>query len=551
MGLFFFKPDVKKLKALGNIKRLIKELKNKDVSIRESVVEALWQLKDPRAVDPLIALLKDNDVNVRYSAARLLGYIGDSRATEPLIAALKDDNSDVRRVAADFLGKIKDSRSIESLWATLRNGCSTPDERLAVMYALAQLKSFGIIEVIREKNKDIRQRMAWCLKRSHWCPKTDYEKVLLYIAEKRFDKCIKLREAAIEPLIDELQDCNQYEPWLPWLSEQKDPRLVEPFIALLQNERRVHDVRMYAAKGLGKQKDYRAVEPLIAVLTDENLDVRGQAVVSLGEIGDLRAVDPLVALLKNCKRLDRYYLYSSYTIISVLRKLNYTGLVELLIDVLFNKDTLRSIAAADHLGDMNDPRAVEPLIATYRNRDDSVILPDSCVDPQPDITRRDFLKFHALRALARMKDPRLLEFFISELKQQVLILLNPERSVLEDLVFPRIVVEALYKMRYPPIVECINKAILSLTRFFDYRKEESDMESMYFEDEFSEFFIFELKIQNSDIQKIAEVRDLIGFCEIVGYLRVAVNDENETVRETAKRVLDKLRPIRTWKRYFG
>src|SRR5580704_16750443 len=50
-------------------------------------VEALGEIKDPWAVEPLLTLLAESDGDVRAKAAGALGAIKDPRAIQPLIAA--------------------------------------------------------------------------------------------------------------------------------------------------------------------------------------------------------------------------------------------------------------------------------------------------------------------------------------------------------------------------------------------------------------------------------------------------------------------------------
>ena len=70
---------------------------------KRSAANALGEIGDSRAVDPLIDMLKSQNWEVRKDAARALGEIGDSRAVDPLIAALKDYNESVRYATADSL----------------------------------------------------------------------------------------------------------------------------------------------------------------------------------------------------------------------------------------------------------------------------------------------------------------------------------------------------------------------------------------------------------------------------------------------------------------
>ena len=85
---------------------LILALKKKDKNIRLGIIEALTQIKDPRAVTALITTLHDESSEVRWEAAIALGETGDSRAIEPLVHALKDHDKYVRYGAAFALAKI-------------------------------------------------------------------------------------------------------------------------------------------------------------------------------------------------------------------------------------------------------------------------------------------------------------------------------------------------------------------------------------------------------------------------------------------------------------
>ena len=69
-------------------------------------------------MEPLVAALKDKDKYVRKAAAEALGQIGDTRAVEPLIDALKDSDFDVFRnvtvaIAALYrLGTLSESQKL-------------------------------------------------------------------------------------------------------------------------------------------------------------------------------------------------------------------------------------------------------------------------------------------------------------------------------------------------------------------------------------------------------------------------------------------------------
>ena len=115
---FLGPPDIKKLKEKKNVKGLIKALNyKKEEKVRRGAAEALGQLGDPRAVEPLIKALGDFDGSVCESAAKALGELGDDRAVDPLLKVLGDsvDGFVCRRSAAEALRKLGDPRSVEQL----------------------------------------------------------------------------------------------------------------------------------------------------------------------------------------------------------------------------------------------------------------------------------------------------------------------------------------------------------------------------------------------------------------------------------------------------
>jgi len=103
----FGPPNVEKLKAKGNVKGLIKALRYekgwKAKHVQQDAAEALGEIGDARAVEPLIATLNHWGDDVRQAAAGALVEIG-TPAVESLIAALKDRASGVREGTAGVLG---------------------------------------------------------------------------------------------------------------------------------------------------------------------------------------------------------------------------------------------------------------------------------------------------------------------------------------------------------------------------------------------------------------------------------------------------------------
>lgn len=85
---------------------LLSALKTRNKDTRLGVIEALGEIRDQRAVEPLIGLLSDNDNEVRWEAALALGEIADPRALGPLEGALRDPDRYVRYGSAIALEKM-------------------------------------------------------------------------------------------------------------------------------------------------------------------------------------------------------------------------------------------------------------------------------------------------------------------------------------------------------------------------------------------------------------------------------------------------------------
>jgi hypothetical protein len=109
------KIEIERMKAEGNVNKLILALKDFDAAIRFDSASALGSMGDSTAVEPLIVALKDNDSNVRRIATEALGELRDNRAVNPLITTLRDINKAVQRSAVKALGDIGDPKAVEPL----------------------------------------------------------------------------------------------------------------------------------------------------------------------------------------------------------------------------------------------------------------------------------------------------------------------------------------------------------------------------------------------------------------------------------------------------
>lgn len=90
---------------------------------------------------------------------------------------------------------------------------------------------------------------------------------------------------------------------IQWLSHRDGPlrnwRYIPTRLLLRKLRSESHEMRAYAAEGLGSIGDVHAIAPLIGALSDENTTVRRFAISSLGHLRDERAVDVLIPFLQD------------------------------------------------------------------------------------------------------------------------------------------------------------------------------------------------------------------------------------------------------------
>lgn len=393
-----------------SVQALVVALTDREVWVRVRAAKGLGKLRDPSAVEPLVVALADKDSHVLREAAEALGAIGDSRAVEPLLAALNSKDEWVRRKTAEALGKIADSQAIESLVPALA------DQDYSVRYeagvALRRISSGwmksdeakravpSIVGKLKDKDDRVRREAA---------------EVLGAIADPR----------AIEPLVVALADkdremrssaekaLKQIDPY--WLKSDEAKVAVQSLVEKLKDKD--DRVRREAAEALGRIGDPRAIEPLIIAVTHADSMLQWELVERL-----LNQIDPnwtrlantesavwsLVLALTSTSRPARQSVEKVLNQIdpnwpiSEGARLAVTDLIEALSENAFSieaKKTLNRIdpnwmsseeaksaipsfvaklkdkdyrvrlCAAEALGVIGDPQAVEPLIATFRETD--------------------------------------------------------------------------------------------------------------------------------------------------------------------------------------
>lgn len=351
----FGPPNVEKLKAKRDIQGLIKALSYKkdsgeieNVSVRAAAAQALGEIGDVRAVEPLLAALQDKYSLVLQTVAKALGQIGDIRAIDPLLALTKKGfaHDDSRKAVKEALVKLG-SAEIETLIAPLQN-----------------LNHNGQIKVLAEVIGELRDARAiepLVTKIAKLASATWRDEIAIEALE---DVLLKLGEIAVEPLARLVTSSNHQEhivayralkrlQWLPPSDIQHIPVLlalgepervatlgieaIEPLVLLLDNPN--SSIRRNAARSLGQIGDARATKPLMRLLDDsgintDNITVCCDAADALGQIGDSQAVHTLIRLLKRAALGDTTYPQVVEAAVKALVKIGDMQAIRPMVDLL-------------------------------------------------------------------------------------------------------------------------------------------------------------------------------------------------------------------------
>lgn len=100
-------------------------------------------------------------------------------------------------------------------------------------------------------------------------------------------------------------------------------------------------------------------ERLVAALNDKDFRAREEALVALGETRNVRAVAPLLDAMKHPENFNPYWVAGSLARIG-------PPAVELLVAALKDPDENVRAVAAEALGRIRDPRAIEPLMVLLK-----------------------------------------------------------------------------------------------------------------------------------------------------------------------------------------
>jgi len=407
---FFGAPNIEKLKAKGNVKGLIKALDyKKDANVRKAAAGALGQIGNEQAVEPLIGTLKDENRQVQEAAVKSLGRINNERVITPLLEAYKNE----------YLRKF----AIKGLITSLEHGKTSV--RRAVTMALGRIKEVWAMQLLINALKDSSNEMRYTAAEA--LGKNGYNQAVrpLITAIKSEDE--KMNEIAIKALKDiglsgieafitapekgdwgkrlAVAEALEYLEWQPdkselaaiyWIMKQQWEKCVEVGVPAVESliltlTGKDENMRGKAAWALAQIGDSRAIIPLINSLKDEDSGVHEATIKALKEIGQ-PAIGKLLTTLKKGDWETRLTVAKALKCLEWQPDKSEAGAIYWIMQQQWDKCVEIGVPAVEPLililngrrdGDMRgmaawalgqiaDPRAVEPLIGILNVKERSV-----------------------------------------------------------------------------------------------------------------------------------------------------------------------------------
>lgn len=419
---------------------LVPFLADRNQDVQTAAVEALGNISDSRAINPLVSLLQGEDSHLKHHIKVALCKIGD-KCIAHLVKVLSSSSWSARRTAAQVLGEIG-GRSIEFLLSELKknkaaeasDGVTLNDD--AVYWIIEALGEIGdkvvtltLVEMLHHPKSDIKIAAVRAL------GKIRDERALPHLIdmlgendESAADALIKaiagFKEDAVSALIKnlgsakwqvrsnaaaalekigpsvarrmlELLDCKNRDVshWAAEVIARFDRYLEDELIDLLENGN--YDQRFYSSRILGRIKSEKAIPWLINGLQDEYWTVRKNSAFSLGE---LKSRDAIPALVRSLKDEDEDL---RSEVCSALAKMGFVQVGKYLSPHIDDEFTNVRIAAIDAVGALGYKEAL-PAVAARIN-DDNI-----------------YVRIAAIRAVGRLKGEACINLLLAQMNNNEL-----------------------------------------------------------------------------------------------------------------------------------
>jgi HEAT repeat protein len=407
---------------------LIHCLSDRDWQIRSGAAYALGRLKAPSAVPPLIDCMKDEKPEVRMSAAFALGSIGDPSAAQALLAAFHDQDRRCRYSAAQAAGSLPGD-SVRDLLIELIASRDFELRRLGVRALSFSGDPRNIpvfLALCDDEHREIQPDIAEALSIIGATAIPPLLSLLNDPDPSRFD-CAKTALLRLRKNDAALRALRKAYPQASGPAKRvvlqsmgayaSHPATKKVFLKAVRDPD--PNIRGTAALALAQSYPSQAIPYLIASLPEGDQTIRTAAITKLWQLNAKAAVEPLIMLLNDPNRSIRQ------AAIHALGQLRDPRAIEPILTQVGDADPNTMLAIGNALSRINDPRAVEPLLLLLDRNDiqgkDTIIrtlgyLKDRrAVGLLIPLARQG--NFDAIRALGEIGDPRAIEPLMKQLQR--------------------------------------------------------------------------------------------------------------------------------------
>ncbi|UJG41829.1 MAG: HEAT repeat domain-containing protein [Candidatus Heimdallarchaeum aukensis] len=123
-----------------NVELLLQFLYDEDTEVVKGVAETLGKMKVEKAIQPLFDLFMNiNDKDMQVSLSQAIALIGGEKALELLLVASTDEDWFIRKCAVDALGEMKDLLALNPLFDMMKD--ENLYVRKSVMKAIQKIRA--------------------------------------------------------------------------------------------------------------------------------------------------------------------------------------------------------------------------------------------------------------------------------------------------------------------------------------------------------------------------------------------------------------------------
>jgi HEAT repeat protein len=390
------------------------KLNSKRTDTRLAALEALVEKQDHSAIDIVMEVLfTDPELEVREKAAWVLGELGGEKEFAALFGKLGEDDGK-NRERIDALTQIDYAGTVDKLIAS-------PGHVKAKEVLISLLADIGdetakraLLDLLSDADYSIRKASAEGLRQLGWKPQSRREMMLAAIAEGDWQQVPKFRGDAVDPLLALLYPGSAVgRQVITALLETGDERAINALYKFIE------EAKVASAEFNPSQ----ITELLVSHLDNSDITIRSAAARTLHRLNwkpsdQILAVkyaiasgDPAKALkygedvreqLLDTARNESVPLSERWDFIVALKDLEPEMVFEMMMSVLERNAEGLGHRAAETLGEIGDPRALDALLAEAR--------PASVLDPE--------LRSAAIKSLARFRDSRATVFLLELQKSE-------------------------------------------------------------------------------------------------------------------------------------